>query len=168
MGEKNSTAGQFYTANPKKDPSLCGTVIMKKKDFYLAGQYDEAFRGWGGEDLELYERLKNRSIQQGFINDKKISAIKHGDDIRQLSIEKGGAGSKKKALAITRLYTRIITELYKKRKILKLSERLTIMEQIKKFAAKAEEKGGESKFQLTISNKDGTTPVFRFNCVITF
>jgi glycosyltransferase involved in cell wall biosynthesis len=138
--ENNSVPGEFYTINPKKDPSLCGTAIINKNDFHLVGKYDEAFRGWGGEDVELYKRLIYRSIQHKFINDQKISAIQHDDNVRLLSLEQGGGGSRRKALMIAKLYTNIIIDLYRNNKYLTINDRMALMSQVKQHVDNLESK----------------------------
>jgi predicted glycosyltransferase involved in capsule biosynthesis len=114
---KNSRWNEFYSTNPKRDPSLCGTAIINKVDFHVVGEYDEVFRGWGGEDLELYERLKKSSKTHKHINERYFSAIQHDDNIRQLSTEQGGIGTKKHALIAARIYTKIISGFYTNNKI---------------------------------------------------
>jgi predicted glycosyltransferase involved in capsule biosynthesis len=129
----NFKMGEFYTVNPKNDPSLCGTAIINKRDFQKIGGYDEVFRGWGGEDLELYERLKINSVHHKYIDDQKFSAIQHSDNMRLLALEQGGAGSKKKALMTSKLYTKTITDFHKKNVYLNLNKRLALMNNVKKF-----------------------------------
>ena len=128
---KNAKQNEFYSVNPKNEPSLCGTVVVNKEDFHTAGEYDEVFRGWGGEDLELYQRLKKFSITHKYINDRYFSAIRHGDAIRQLSIKEGGIGNKKQALIAARLYTKVIGELFIDNKILAFNDGKQIMNEIK-------------------------------------
>lgn len=91
------------------------------------------FRGWGGEDLELYERLKINAIQHKYINDQKFLALQHSDNMRQLSLDQGGAGSKRKALMTSRLYTKTIIELHKNNVYLNFNKRLDLMNKVKNF-----------------------------------
>ncbi|CAL92645.1 Glycosyltransferase [Azoarcus olearius] len=53
--------GHFYRAaadaKGKRDGETFGTVICERAAFERIGGYDEAFRGWGGEDTDLYARL---------------------------------------------------------------------------------------------------------------
>lgn len=54
------TPGRFYRAAPvngERDGETFGTVICERATFERISGYDEAFRGWGGEDTDLYARL---------------------------------------------------------------------------------------------------------------
>lgn len=148
----NCIAGEFYSVDPRGDASLCGTAIINKNDFHSAGEYDEAFRGWGGEDTELYQRLRNRLIEHKSISSQGFSTISHGDNLRQLSTEQGGAGSKKMALIICILYSRIISDFFRTFKItLSIEERETMMARVKKFALDLELSKTSSKFNVTVN-----------------
>jgi len=46
------------------------------------GGYDEVFRGWGGEDFDLYLRLRHRGVIESDYPPEFVSAIAHGDDER--------------------------------------------------------------------------------------
>lgn len=162
--EENATNDEFYSVDPRSDASLCGTAIINKCDFYSVGGYDEAFRGWGGEDTELYARLKNQSIRQKYISNLGIKAIQHSDSIRQLSLEHGGVGSKKKALYINRLYTRVIGDLYNSKKTLVIQDRLDLREEIKKFVDDVETKKIDPiyKYSVAVDAKHITNITFNY------
>ena len=59
-----------------------GTVLIKRKDFYLVGEYDTIFDAWGGEDTDLYNRLNEISRQQKFVDTQFFSSIEHNDNLR--------------------------------------------------------------------------------------
>lgn len=79
--------GVFYRAAEiagERDKETWGTVVCQKVAFDLVGGYDEAYRGWGGEDDDLYARLalpsshqKERSYPSRF-----VSPISHDNDER--------------------------------------------------------------------------------------
>lgn len=57
---ENLEQGYFYRAAPsegERQSDSFGTVICPREAFIAIGGYDEAFRGWGGEDVDLYTRL---------------------------------------------------------------------------------------------------------------
>jgi hypothetical protein len=149
---KKTRWNEFYSVNPKRDPSLCGTAIINKVDFHVVGEYDEVFRGWGGEDLELYERLKKSSKTHKHINERYFSAIQHDDNIRQLSTEQGGIGTKKQALIAARIYTKIISGFYTNNKILSFEDRTEIMCQIKNFISNTPANAEKPTLELNINN----------------
>ncbi len=41
---------------------ISGTCIINRNDFDIIGGYDECFRGWGGEDKDIYTRLNIKGI----------------------------------------------------------------------------------------------------------
>lgn len=52
----NAFAKPFTPTTPQEN-SLQGTCVIHKRHFDQIGGYDEVLRNYGGEDLELYERL---------------------------------------------------------------------------------------------------------------
>jgi hypothetical protein len=61
-----------------------GTVLCSRKGFADAGGYDEAFVGWGGEDDDLYERLKLLGYAESAYPAQFVDAIRHDDAERTL------------------------------------------------------------------------------------
>lgn len=49
--------GGYYRA-ASGDPGLAGTVACARADFARAGGYDEVYRGWSGEDTDLYDAMQ--------------------------------------------------------------------------------------------------------------
>lgn len=131
---RNGIAGEFYTIDPANDSSLCGTVIVNRYDFWRIDGYDEAFRGWGWEDTELYMRLIALGLSNCLVSPRGISAIPHGDDLRQFAMADGGAGSKERAMWVGSLYTRIKKDLFDRDgQVLALEERLELMARIRRL-----------------------------------
>lgn len=48
--------GHYYRPRPAS-PDMHGTFVCSRSDFLEVGGYDEAIRGWGGEDVDIYHRL---------------------------------------------------------------------------------------------------------------
>lgn len=42
-----------------------GTIAVRRDVFFALGGYDEGFVGWGGEDNELFDRLRTRRLHEG-------------------------------------------------------------------------------------------------------
>lgn len=60
-----------------------GSCIVHKKIFETAGCYDEAMRGYGGEDKDLYYRFILSNIKQVILDDTVIRrVIQHKDEER--------------------------------------------------------------------------------------
>lgn len=73
----------FYRAsreNGKQLQEIAGTVICARSDFTAVGGYDEAFRGWGGEDIDLYARLTlHGSARPEYYPHQFVEPINHAD-----------------------------------------------------------------------------------------
>lgn len=95
--------GHFYiaaAAGRQRDPETYGTFICARKDFARAGGYDEVFRGWGGEDLDLFRRLSAGIAAPLDYPAEFVRAIRHGDE------ERGGlVGGKAQRSLVTTCYT---------------------------------------------------------------
>lgn len=72
----------FITANNRQKDTI-GRVCVKKNDFYKVKGYNEEFEGYGFEDFEFYERLKNQNLKPvSFSQEKFLNVINHSDDER--------------------------------------------------------------------------------------
>lgn len=81
----NARPGRFYRAGPVggvRRPDTFGTIVCARRDFDAAGGYDEAMRGWGGEDLDLYARLAQAGAADSEYPGHLVDAIAHGDQQR--------------------------------------------------------------------------------------
>lgn len=79
---KHGHEGRYYVASTTSSYSICGTVVCHRDLFAAAGGYDEAFRGWGGEDGDLYQELLNVGGEKATFPADLLSAIEHGDESR--------------------------------------------------------------------------------------
>lgn len=63
-----------------ENPNLDGTCLLPKEVFDKVGGYDEAIRVWGGEDWDLYVRLRFHGLEQ-FVLDAgdSMTAIEHSN-----------------------------------------------------------------------------------------
>ncbi len=78
-------AGHFYRAGPidgTRHPETWGTAICARRDWEAVGGYDEVFRGWGGEDFDLYLQLRQNGVVESDFPPAFVRAIPHGDDER--------------------------------------------------------------------------------------
>lgn len=61
---------------------LAGTVVLQRACFERLGGYDEMIRGWGGEDSDLYQRLRFAGLKPASYPARFVESIGHGDDLR--------------------------------------------------------------------------------------
>ena len=66
----------------RRDRETWGPMVCPRALLLEAGLYDEVYEGWGGEDDEIYYRLRSRGSVEGFFPFAFIEAIHHGDDER--------------------------------------------------------------------------------------
>lgn len=105
--ELNQDPNGFYVYPEQKAPELAGFLIVARGHFFKVGGYDEAIRGWGGEDFALYERLDRTGLSQSSVPRESISPISHGDELRQLGKNVGGIGSTWETVSMHELYRAI-------------------------------------------------------------
>lgn len=79
------TSGFFITDfhYVPNNESMMGFVIFHKSHFHMVNGYNEIFRGWGYEDLNMYDKL-SRVCQKYIISNlgKFIYHIPHDDTVR--------------------------------------------------------------------------------------
>ena len=68
----------YFRALPP-DRDIWGTMVCPANDFSSIGGYDEAFRGWGGEDDDLYMRLEDIGCRPSGFPAELIEPIRHDD-----------------------------------------------------------------------------------------
>jgi len=71
------------TGNVRIAPrGVAGRLAVRAQDFLKAGGYDEFFKTWRGEDVDLVARLKRMGYAPRYIDPRFLDAIRHGDDLR--------------------------------------------------------------------------------------
>ena len=61
------------------DPTTMGSCLVERSAFLAAGGYDEAIRGWGGEDNDLYEALSLNGVRRAYYRGGLVTPIRHSD-----------------------------------------------------------------------------------------
>lgn len=78
--------GRFYRpslADGRQLQEIAGTFLCTRTAFTTARGYDEVFRGWGGEDIDLYARLPQEgNAQPAYYPNQFVEPIPHADDER--------------------------------------------------------------------------------------
>jgi glycosyltransferase involved in cell wall biosynthesis len=75
----------FYRAAPvngELDKETWGTCIVPAAIVSKIGGYDEVFSGWGGEDDDLYHRLRYIGVTEKYYPSKFVEPIRHDEDVR--------------------------------------------------------------------------------------
>lgn len=69
--------------SPEIDNGVCGRVAMTSDHFHMIGGYDEARKGWGGDDTNLLHRAQAYGLKYvRFDTPKYLSVIAHSDEDR--------------------------------------------------------------------------------------
>ncbi|HTQ74428.1 MAG TPA: galactosyltransferase-related protein [Burkholderiales bacterium] len=83
---ENFRPRHFYRASPCA-PDAWGTFACSAEDFHAVGGFDEAMRGWGGEDDDLYLRLENCGCRPSAFPGELVEPIPHHDAERVAQYE---------------------------------------------------------------------------------
>lgn len=144
----------FYRAdkvNGERIKDTWGTVLCHRKGFNDIGGYDEVFRGWGGEDDDLYERLKMAGYTESVYPAQFVNAINHDDEERTFFYDIKG---KRLHFFVNRFYTEAKLDLMKIiGKELPLAQRVLMMDKIKAelMAWSLDQTGKKIEFTTTFS-----------------
>ncbi|MGB8315798.1 MAG: glycosyltransferase family A protein [Aestuariivirga sp.] len=148
--KRNNDPMRLYLYPVQRERELSGFAMMAREQFLRIGGYDEAFRGWGGEDKDLYERLQSTGLIEFFVPKNSISSIPHGNELRQLGKEAGGYDSMSEALSMNQLYRMIKRDIWKLTNTeIELENRLKLLNLIKTTNREAKMKG-EKVFEIAI------------------
>jgi glycosyltransferase involved in cell wall biosynthesis len=102
--ERTARENTIYRCGEKID-ELVGFAICSKANFQRVGGYDEAIRGWGHEDTDLYERLGMIGVSRSDIPANALDVIRHGNEERQFGKnDPGGYRSRSEAVALGEAY----------------------------------------------------------------
>jgi len=61
----------FYTSNHSKD-DIIGRVCVRSDDFLSIRGYNEALKGYGPEDIDIFNRLRIKGLNQRFFHDPEF------------------------------------------------------------------------------------------------
>lgn len=75
----------FFFLSSRTSIENYGTFICEKASFRTVAGFDEQFRGWGGEDEDLYLRLRESGLAAATYPGELIDTIHHGNDLRGFS-----------------------------------------------------------------------------------
>ncbi|KAB7740564.1 glycosyltransferase [Parvibaculum sedimenti] len=101
---RNARESTLYRCADKVD-ELDGFAICSKANFRRVGGYDEAIRGWGHEDTDLYERLGMIGVARSTVPEGALDSIRHGNEERQFGKnDPGGYQSRREASALGEAY----------------------------------------------------------------
>lgn len=74
---------RFVTVDATENGNeIRGTCVVPRAKFEAVRGYDEVLKNYGMEDTELYDRLMDFGVDDGFIPPGPFRAIAHGDDLR--------------------------------------------------------------------------------------
>jgi glycosyltransferase involved in cell wall biosynthesis len=72
----NIIPGSLYTFVESKElAGIAGTCVVHRDDLAIVGGYDEAYRGWGGEDADLYMCLELAGIKRQTLSSCLVSEV---------------------------------------------------------------------------------------------
>jgi glycosyltransferase involved in cell wall biosynthesis len=87
---KSSEFGKFADAVVPSENSLQGTCAVRAEHFRMVGGYDEVLKDYGGEDLDLYDRLALARVDRRVLQIDQIDGvIEHSEEERRRFLGKG-------------------------------------------------------------------------------
>ena len=101
---------RVYLPLPRKE-SASGSVLIPMQIFRAIGGYDEAFRGWGGEDREIMDRVRDLGFTVTSYPSELIEPIPHGDDLRRFDLSAEQANPRELSALRARIYRAIKRDL---------------------------------------------------------
>lgn len=108
---QNCKENNYYEVGEPRSLSAWGTVLVHRDDFFDVDCFDEAFIGWGGEDVDLYTSLQNIKVNKCSFPSVFVNAIEHSDEERQFEDAKDIKKAKGQAFKIHFMYVRIKNDL---------------------------------------------------------
>ena len=79
----NIRPNSFYRSDNRKcDKDTNGTMVCLRSDFESVGGYDEVFKDYACEDMDIYLRLRWVGVVQRYFPGSFVSSIDHGNDLR--------------------------------------------------------------------------------------
>ena len=91
----------YRYADAQADRSAWGSFVCARADLRKVNGYDEMFKGWGGEDDDMYSRLESVGCEFGAIPVGLMGSIAHDDHARTQHMP---IGSKLHSFLISRYY----------------------------------------------------------------
>jgi glycosyltransferase involved in cell wall biosynthesis len=153
---KNARDNSYYLEPESNTANTVGTMLCAKADFDRVGGYDEAFRGWGFEDRDIYFRFWLAGIANREFDKGSLEAIPHDNSERQLSFADGGMGTIGNSLIAGHLYMNIKYDVQRMTgKPLDLSQRMGIMQLVKNTLVKmieSDDPGKNGIIELNLAN----------------
>ena len=82
-------AGLFYRGchnfgKTYDECALNGVLYCCKNDFFSVNGYSEMIRSYGGDDTDLYKRLKENGVEEKIIQNNSVIHLHHGDGFRNV------------------------------------------------------------------------------------
>jgi len=136
-----------------------GTFICERSAFEALGGYDEVFTGWGGEDSDIYVRLRDAGVMQDQYPSHFAAAISHSNVARA---DFGALTSRENRSALVSAYTiakRELTRALNRPEGLSLQERERLMKTVQDKLSGWLESDNTQPMPVQISLDRGSFPV---------
>lgn len=136
----NLHPGAFYSPQPRL-PNALGSCFCTRSAFLEIGGYDEAIRGWGGEDVDFYRRLALAGYREEGYPAALVSPIAHEDEERTRFYE---VKDKARSMHMIEWYLLVKYDLMAIRNgPLPLEERIALMTLAKEASMRADDGPGQ-------------------------
>ncbi len=149
--DANLDSRRYYRASPvdgERDREAWGSFVCTREAFQEIGGYDEAFRGWGGEDDDIYARLLMAKFIEADYPSMYVRTITHDDALRTTYYEEK---TREAHLFVNKFYTQAKIDMTNiQGKPMPLENRLALMENVKNNISQWLADGAPEPFTLNI------------------
>ena len=110
----------FFLLGRFREAGAFGSLLAPLSAIQAIGGYDSRYAGYGGEDIDIFERLIIHGLEMGYLHDQPLKILQHSVEDRVKFFKEK---NRKKSLLINRVYSHIKINLIRFQYPRKLSEK---------------------------------------------
>ena len=142
----------FGVYDDRYGPSLRGSCIVKRDDFFAVDGYDELLAGYEGEDLDFYMRLRNLGLRRITLSSENINEVIGQDSEERMRYREPNV---KRSFLRGRLYQHAKEMVLRSThtNVLEIRHRRGILDAVNKQLQRVYDGAGEFNLTIELPNK---------------